>query len=93
MSGPGERLLDVSDLEPPEPLVRTLAAAEALGPGQFLRMLHRRHPCLLGENLSERGFDCIVRPGGRAAVETLIWRRDDPVAVARAGQAAGEPAR
>lgn len=91
MSDPVERVLDVSDLEPPEPLVRTVAAAESLRPGQFLRMFHRRHPCLLGENLSERGFDCVIRPGERAAVEALIWRRDDPLAAARAGGAAGEP--
>lgn len=91
MSESAERLLDVSDLEPPEPLIRTLAAAEALAPGEYLRMLHRRHPCLLGDNLKQRGFEYIIRPGGRAAVETLIWRREDPIAAALADRAAREP--
>ena len=53
---PGEILLDVSDLEPPEPLVLTLEAAEQLEPGQYIRMLHRREPCMLYGNLDDNHF-------------------------------------
>ncbi len=35
-----EILLDVSDLEPPEPLTRALDTVEQLTAGQYLRMLH-----------------------------------------------------
>jgi len=86
-----EILLDVSGLEPPEPLVRTVAAAERLRKGEYLRMLHRRGPCLLRDNLTERGFGFHVRPGRQAAVETLVWRKDDPEGERLAAHAAGEP--
>lgn len=75
-----ERILDVSELEPPEPLVRTLAAAEALPDGVYLRMLHRREPCLLPDNLRQRGFAFHQRPGVRTAVEVFIWRMGDAAA-------------
>jgi hypothetical protein len=75
-----ERILDVSALEPPEPLVRTLEAAEALPEGVYLRMLHRRDPCLLPDNLRQRGFAFQQRRGVRTAVEVFIWRNGDAVA-------------
>lgn len=77
-----ERLLDVSELEPPEPLVQTVAAAEALPRGDYLLMLHRRDPCLLPANLRERGFSFVQRPGRRTAVEVFIWREGDAIAEA-----------
>lgn len=79
-----EHVLDVSDLEPPEPLVQTLAAAEALPSGDYLRMLHRRDPCLLPANLQARGFAFVQRPGRRTAVEVFIWRDGDVLAEAAA---------
>jgi hypothetical protein len=75
-----ERTLDVSELEPPEPLVLTIEAAEALAEGDWLRMLHRRDPCLLPENLRRRGFDFFLRAGSRTAVEVFIWRAGDETA-------------
>jgi hypothetical protein len=75
-----ERVLDVSELEPPDPLVLTLAAADELVPGAFLRMLHRRDPCLLPDNLRQRGFRFLQRPGVRTAVEVFIWREGDAAA-------------
>ncbi|MFA5529529.1 MAG: DUF2249 domain-containing protein [Thiohalomonadaceae bacterium] len=88
-----EQLLDVSGLEPPEPLVQTLAAAEGLPAGTYLRMLHRRDPCLLPGNLSQRGFTFVQRPGRRTAVEVFIWRENDAAAeaAARATLAAENP--
>ncbi len=72
-----EVLLDVSELEPPEPLVLALEAAEQLGPGQYLRMLHRRDPCLLYGNLEDNHFRYFQREGLTTLVELFIWREKD----------------
>lgn len=72
-----EHLLNVSGLEPPEPLERALAAAEALAPGEYLRLLHRRDPVLLYPMLLEQGFTYEIRSGRSTAYEILIWRRGD----------------
>ena len=74
---PDELLLDVSDLEPPEPLELTLEAAEQLKPGQYLRMLHRRTPCILYGNLDDNDFKYFQRKGSTTAVEVFIWREND----------------
>ena len=72
-----EVLLDVSELEPPEPLTLTLEAAEQLKPGQYLRMLHRREPCMLFGNLDDNHFKYFQRKGINTAVEVFIWIEDD----------------
>lgn len=79
---PDEVLLDVSDLPPPEPLEQTLEAAEKLEPGQYLRMLHRRDPCMLYANLDDNHFNYFQRPGTTTAVEVFIWHDDDAEAAA-----------
>ncbi|WP_316229549.1 DUF2249 domain-containing protein [Bradyrhizobium sp. SZCCHNR1070] len=48
--------LDNRDLEPPEPMVRILAAADQLGPGETLSALLRREPVFLFPQLEKRGF-------------------------------------
>jgi uncharacterized protein (DUF2249 family) len=48
--------LDSRDLSPPEPMVRILAAAEQLGPGETLSALLRREPVFLFPQLEKRGF-------------------------------------
>jgi uncharacterized protein (DUF2249 family) len=77
-----ELVLDVSDLAPPEPLTQTLEAAEQLAAGQYLRMLHRRDPCMLYSNLEDNGFKYFQREGSTTAVELFIWREDDDEAAA-----------
>lgn len=72
-----EVVLDVSELEPPEPLVLSLAAIEKLQHGEYLRLLHRRRPCLLYENLQKRGFSSETRAGREVAYEVFIWRDGD----------------
>ena len=47
--------LDNRELLPPEPMVRILAAAEQLGPGQTLSALLRREPVFLFPELTRRG--------------------------------------
>ena len=77
-----EHLLDVVGLEPPEPLFATLDAVDALGPGEWLRLLHRREPFPLYGHLLERdcAYRVLVSEPGR--YEALIWRLDDPLASA-----------
>ena len=79
---PHEVVLDVSELEPPEPLVLTLEAAEQLLPGQYLRMLHRRDPCMLFGNLDDNHFKYYQRKGTSSAVEVFIWSENDTDAAA-----------
>jgi len=47
---------DNRDLEPPEPMVRILAAAERLAPGETLSALLRREPVFLFPQLEKRGY-------------------------------------
>jgi len=47
--------LDLSDLDPPEPMVRILAAAEELGEGKVLFAVLSREPVFLFPELSKRG--------------------------------------
>jgi uncharacterized protein (DUF2249 family) len=49
-------MLDNRDLDPPEPMVRILGAAEKLGPGETLSALLRREPVFLFPQLEKRGF-------------------------------------
>lgn len=51
------RHLDNRYLEPPEPLVRTLAAVEELQPGEVLSALLCREPVFLLPKLNERGHE------------------------------------
>ena len=73
-----ELLLDVRELEPPEPLVRVLAAAEQLQPGCRIRMVQRFEPYPLYPMLQERGFCYRVEPRDATRYDILIWRADDP---------------
>ncbi len=79
-----ERLLDVSELEPCEPLEQTLAALPTLAPGDYLRVLHRREPYPLFPMLEQQGFGWFMRPGAATAVEVIIWRETDPQAATAA---------
>ena len=77
-----ETRLDVSELEPCEPLERTLESVRSLAPGHTLRVIHRRDPKLLYPLLEELGFAWTTRVGGRNAAqfEIFIWKRGDAVA-------------
>ena len=50
------REIDVSDLEPPEPLEQSLAALEKMAPEDILIIHHRREPCLLYPVLEKNGL-------------------------------------
>jgi len=51
-----EILIDGHGLEPPEPMLRVLAALDAARPGQTLRLLLPREPFPLYPLLTQRGW-------------------------------------
>ena len=57
-------VLDVRGLEPPEPMIRTLAALEQLPPGSTLVQINVRVPKFLLPLLDERGFTYDIREQG-----------------------------
>ncbi len=81
-----ELLLDTRDLDPPEPLMRAISAARSLESGQYLRMIHRREPCLLFPALDEQGFAWHSRCLPDGEWEILVWRDGDRAAQAAAGR-------
>jgi uncharacterized protein (DUF2249 family) len=68
------RELDARFLEPPEPMMRTLAALGALGPGEKLRLLLHREPFPLYATLGERGYSHRTAQLPDGCYEILIWR-------------------
>ena len=72
-----ERLLDVRDMEPPEPLERVLAEMETLQREERIRMIHRREPHLLFPMLAREQFayEVTLTPGHEFHI--LIWRKPD----------------
>ena len=67
-------VLDVRGLEPPEPMMRTLAALEQLPPGGTLVQLNVRVPQFLLPLLEERGFTYEVREQSADLVRVFIRR-------------------
>lgn len=66
--------LEVRGLQPPEPLVQTLAALESLPAGHQLIQLNERIPQLLLPMLAERGFACELDESCADHVLLRIWR-------------------
>jgi len=62
---------------PPEPLEQAVEAVESLQHGEFLRMHHRREPCLLYPILRERGFAQFTHSLQDGSVEILICHQQD----------------
>ena len=68
--------LDVRGLEPPQPMLRTLAALEALPEGHELVQINSRVPQLLLPMLAERGYACELDESQTDRVLVRIWRPD-----------------
>lgn len=70
--------LDLRQLPAPEPLVRALAAVEALAAGAVLRLLTPMRPLPLLEALRERrlGYSVTDHEDGGCAV--TVWTEDGP---------------
>ena len=68
-------LLDVSSLEPPEPLERVLDALAELADGDRLQVRLRRDPFPLYNFLRQMGYDWETT-GAQGRFEVLIWPTD-----------------
>lgn len=73
----GVVILDVRGLDPPEPLVRTLAALETLPPGATLVQINHRVPQFLLPQLGERGFEFEIKEQEPGLVRVFIRRGPD----------------
>ncbi|MEP6473181.1 MAG: DUF2249 domain-containing protein [Gemmatimonadota bacterium] len=70
----GVIVLDVRNLEPPEPMVRTLTALAELPAGGTLVQINSRVPQFLLPQLEERGFRYEVREQAPELVRVIIYR-------------------
>jgi uncharacterized protein (DUF2249 family) len=77
-----KQVLDVSQLEPCEPLERVLAAIPKLQAGEYLCMLHRMEPLHLYPILTRDGYSWLTQTGQDVPVEVYIWRSTDTQAEA-----------
>ena len=66
------RVLDARDLEPPEPMVRTMEALEELAPAETLLVLLPREPYPLYRALELNGFSWKTERRADGTVEVLI---------------------
>ena len=82
-----EHILDVSHLEPCEPLERILATIPNLQAGEYLRVLHRMEPQPLYPILTQKAYAWLTQEGKGVQIEVYIWRNTDSEAevAARAG--------
>ncbi|MDT8369461.1 MAG: DUF2249 domain-containing protein [Longimicrobiales bacterium] len=74
---PEPRVLDVREMEPPDPLVHTLEAIEALPPGGTLVQINRRVPTFLLPHLEERGFEWEIEETEPDLVRVHIQRKTE----------------
>ena len=72
-----EPFLDVSMLEPCEPMERVLEAISQLEKGDFLKVLHRREPRLLYPLLEKLGYAWYCEQQAEVRFIILIWREYD----------------
>jgi hypothetical protein len=82
-----ELQLDVSGLEPPEPLERILDALDQLAADDCLRARLRREPFPLYGFLQRLGYAWRTERTGEVAYEVLIW----PVAASPPGRPVTPP--
>ena len=78
----GKRQLDVSQLEPCEPLERILTTLPQLQMGEYLHVLHRMEPYPLYSILDKEGYTWLTQSGQDVPVEIYIWRSTDTQAEA-----------
>jgi len=79
-----QKMLDVRELEPCEPLDQSLAAARALGAGDYLKISHRRQPNLLFPMLEQLALEWQCHECAPDHFEVLVWRTGDKTAEAEA---------
>jgi uncharacterized protein (DUF2249 family) len=75
---PGQLLtLDVSQMEPPQPMIEILQKIQELGPKDILEVSHHREPVPLYPQLEESGFDHSIEKLGEHQFRLRIWRKRD----------------
>lgn len=86
-----ERLLDVSELDPPAPLQEALSALDSLAEGDYLRLLLKRDPVYLYPLLLLQGYEYEKHTVAHDSYEILIWHKGDREAwqAAHAGDSSG----
>lgn len=72
-----EIVLDLRELEPPEPFVQSLAALEQLPPGHYLHLVHHRAPAMLYPELPPRGFCSETREHRDGLFHVMVWRETE----------------
>jgi len=71
-----EILMNVHDMEPPEPLDVAMKGLENLKHGEYIRMIHRMQPHPLYEILLDSGFRYKVT-NGEFGFDIYIWFAKD----------------
>ena len=73
---PGRLLtLDVSRMEPPQPMIEILQKVQELKPQDVLEVSHHREPVPLYAHLEEAGFDHSIEKLGENEFRLRVWRR------------------
>ena len=68
-------ILDNRGLEPPQPMIRTLAALEDLDKGQTLVIINDRRPMFLFEQLDELGYIYLTEQQEDGSYKVTISRK------------------
>ena len=71
--------IDVSELEPPEPMEQIFARLRELQPGQLIRVRHRREPFPIYPMLEQAGYKHYCIPSGTEAFLIYVWPHSAPV--------------
>ena len=71
-----EEVLDVRNLEPPEPFERVMDALDHLGLDDRLKVVIDRRPVPLFRALERNGFAYREATGKDSLLEITIWRRE-----------------
>ena len=72
-----EILLQVHELQAPQPMELALDALDKLQTGEFIKMTHRMQPFPLYRILDENGFRYRVANGDISAFDIYIWHAGD----------------
>jgi TusA-related sulfurtransferase len=67
-------ILDNRGLEPPQPMIRTLAALENIKENETLTIINDRRPMFLYEQLEELGFKQRTEPQEDGSFKIEIFR-------------------
>ncbi len=73
-----DRVVDITELVPPEPMIKVLTALEEMAPGQTLLVNHLRRPIYLLQVLDERGYPYRVEEGQGERVQIYIRKPSQP---------------